>query len=123
MAAADAADRKVQRTRDGIMEAFCGLAVERGIDSTSTRAVAEEAGVSELTLFRHVGDKATLIRAAVRHAAPTEQLRGYDPAIDASTPERAVASLSSCLRFLRDEAVDRQDLFHLALSEARRHPE
>ena len=105
------------------MEAFFRLAVERGIDSTSTRAVAEEAGVSELTLFRHFGDKASLVRAAIRHAAPTEQLRAYDPAIDASTPESAAADLGRCLRYLRDEAVRRQDLFHLALSEARRHPE
>jgi AcrR family transcriptional regulator len=85
--------------------------------------VAVEAGVSELTLFRHFGDKATLVREAIRHAAPTEALRAYDPAIDASTPESATAGLSRCLRHLRDEAVRRQDLFHLALSEARRHPE
>src|SRR5437016_10197493 len=110
MTADQVAPRRVRRTRERILEAFLRLAVERGIDSTPTRVVAEEAGVSELTLFRHFGDKATLVRAAVRHAAPTEQLRGYDPEIDASTPERTVASLSSCLRFLRDEAVDRQDL-------------
>src|SRR5207253_6008381 len=123
MAAPDMANSKVQRTRERIMEAFFRLAVERGIDSTSTRAVAEEAGVSELTLFRHFGDKATLVREAIRHAAPTERLRAYDPAIDASTPESAAAGLGRCMRHLRDEAVRRQDLFHLALSEARRHPE
>jgi AcrR family transcriptional regulator len=111
------------QTRARILDAFLRLAVERGIDSTPTRLVAEEAGVSELTIFRHFGDKATLVRSAIRHAAPTEQLRAYDPAIDASTPERAVASLSRCMRYLRDEAVRRQDLIHLALSEARRHPE
>jgi len=114
---------RVERTRERILEAFLRLAVDRGIDSTPTRVVAEEAGVSELTLFRHFGDKATLVREAIRHAAPTGQLRAYDPAIDASTPERAAAGLSRCMRFLRDEAVRRQDLFHLALSEARRHPE
>jgi AcrR family transcriptional regulator len=119
----ESVNERVQRTRARILEAFLRLAVERGIDSTPTRLVAEEAGVSELTLFRHFGDKATLVRSAIRHAAPTEQLRAYDPEIDASTPERAAASLSRCLRFLRDEAVRRQDLFHLAMSEARRHPE
>jgi AcrR family transcriptional regulator len=123
VAADRAAGERVGRTRARILEAFLRLAVERGIDSTPTRLVAEEAGVSELTLFRHFGDKATLVRSAIRHAAPTEQLRAYDPAIDASTPELAVASLSRCLRYLRDEAVRRQDLLHFALSEARRHPE
>ena len=114
---------RVQRTRAHILEAFLRLAVEKGIDSTPTRLVAEEAGVSELTVFRHFGDKATLVRAAIRHAAPTHELRAYDPEIDASTPERAIVTLSRCLRFLRDQAVSRRDLFHLALSEARRHPE
>src|SRR5438105_13024205 len=114
---------RVQRTRAHILEAFLRLAVEKGIDSTPTRLVAEEAGVSELTVFRHFGDKATLVRAAIRHAAPTDELRAYDPEIDASTPERAIATLSRCLRFLRAEAVSRRDLFHLALSAARRHPD
>lgn len=119
----ETAPRRVLQTRERILDAFLRLAVERGIDSTPTRLVAEEAGVSELTLFRHFGDKATLVREAIRHAAPTERLRAYDPAIDASTPDSAAASLGRCMRYLRDEAVRRQDLFHLALSEARRHPE
>jgi AcrR family transcriptional regulator len=123
MAADRPAGDRGERTRARILEAFLRLAAVRGIDSTPTRLVAAEAGVSELTLFRHFGDKATLVRGAIRHAAPTDELRAYDPAIDASTPESAVASLSRCLRFLRDEAVRRQDLFHFALSEARRHPE
>src|SRR5438105_7768759 len=122
MTADQVAPRRVLRTRERILDAFLRLAVERGIDSTPTRLVAAEAGVSELTLFRHFGDKSTLARSAIRHAAPTEQLRAYDPEIDASTPQRAVATLSRCLRFLRDEAVQRQDLFYLAMSEARRHP-
>ena len=117
------AGRRVRGTRERILGAFLRLAVERGIDSTPTRLVAEAAGVSELTLFRHFGDKASLVREAIRHSAPTERLRAYDPAIDASTPESATAGLGRCLRHLRDEAVRRQDLLHLALSEARRHPE
>ena len=112
-----------EATRARILEAFLRLATERGIDATTTRAIAEEAGVNELTLFRHFGDKATLAREAVRAAAPTELLRAQRPAIDVSTPEATVAGLAACLRFLRDQMLDRQDLLQFALAEARRHPE
>ena len=61
-------DPAPRTTRARILEAFLHLAAQRGIDATPTRLVAKEAGVSELTLFRHCGDKATLVRAAVRHA-------------------------------------------------------
>jgi AcrR family transcriptional regulator len=119
------AERRAGReaTRARILAAFLRLAAERGIDATTTRAIAEEAGVNELTLFRHFGDKATLAREAVRAAAPTELLRAHHPAVDVSTPEATVAGLAACLRFLRDQMLDRQDLLQLALAEARRHPE
>jgi AcrR family transcriptional regulator len=112
-----------EATRARIVAAFLRLATERGIDATTTRAIAEEAGVNELTLFRHFGDKATLAREAVRAAAPTELLRAHRPVIDVSTPEATVAGLAACLRFLRDQMLDRQDLLQFALAEARRHPE
>ncbi len=110
-------------TRERIVAAFLRLAAERGIDSTATRAVALEAGVSELTLFRHFGDKATLMREAIREAGPTERLRSYDVAVDASTPASAAAGLTACLSYLRDELLSRQDLLQFAMAEARRHPE
>ena len=111
------------QTRARIAAAFLQLAAERGIDSTTTRAIAEAAEVSELTLFRHFGDKATLVREAIREAAPTEQLRSHAVAIDASSPEHALEGLTACLRFLRDEMLQRADLVQFAIAESRRHPE
>jgi AcrR family transcriptional regulator len=99
------------------------LAAERGIDSTTTRAIAEEAGVSELTIFRHFGDKATLVREAIHETAPIDRLRQYEPAIDASSPGSVVQGLAACLRFLRDEMLQHEHLLRFAMSEARRHPE
>lgn len=52
----------------------------------TTRDIASAAGVSEVTVFRHVGDKASLAREAVRRFHPAAVLDAYDPAIDASTP-------------------------------------
>jgi len=110
-------------TRERIMQAFIHLAAQRGLDSTPTRLVASEAGVNELTLFRLFGDKATLLREALKYAAPTEDLRQYAPAIDDSTPESAAAGLARCLRYLRDQLRAHRDLLRFALSEMRQHPE
>src|SRR5690348_10753615 len=66
-----------KETRARIMAAFLKLAIDRGIDSTTTRAIAQEAGVSELTLFRHFGDKASLMKEALRETVPSPRLM-YD---------------------------------------------
>ena len=105
------------------MHAFIRLAAERGLDSTPTRLVASEAGVSELTLFRLFGDKASLLREALRYAAPTEDLNGYETAIDASSPHTARLGLTRCLSYLRDQLRQHQTLLRFAVSELRHHPE
>ena len=112
-----------KETRRRIAAAFLKLAIERGIDSTTTRAIAREAGVSELTLFRHFGDKATLMKEALRETVPNPELMYDLPAFDASTPEGAAAGLTSCLRYLRDQLLKRQDLLGFAIVESRRRPE
>jgi AcrR family transcriptional regulator len=111
-------------TRDRILKAFLELATRRGIDSTSTRAVADAAGVSELTLFRQFGDKATLTREAIRRGgAPTHELAAIDLEIDASTKAAAAESLARCLKLLRDRALENRGLMQFTLTEAYRHPE
>ena len=110
-------------TRASILEAFVKIATERGIDATSMKSVADAAGVSELTVFRHFGDKPTMIRQAIRHAAPIERLEAFDLEFDVSTRERAAAGLTTCLCFLRDATVRSGGLLQFSLAEARRHPE
>ncbi len=110
-------------TRAKIVLAFLRLAVEKGIDSTTTRAVANEAGVTELTLFRHFGSKAALVRDSIREAALSGRLQTTHVDIDASSPRRASDGLISCLRFLRDEMIAHRDLVQFAMAESRRHPE
>jgi hypothetical protein len=50
-------------------------------------------------------------------------LSAYEPAIDASTPDQAAAVPARCLRFLRDQLVQHQELLHFAIAEGRHHPE
>ena len=51
------------QTRSRIMEAASQLFTEKGFAGTTTRAIAELAGVNEVTLFRHFGTKEKLAKA------------------------------------------------------------
>ena len=52
--------------RNRILEAAARVYAETGFRGTTTRRVANEAGVNEITLFRHFGTKEALIKAALR---------------------------------------------------------
>jgi len=54
------------RTR--LLQAALELVAEQGYRGATTRAIAERAGVAEITLFRHFRTKADLVAEAVRWA-------------------------------------------------------
>ena len=51
------------QTRARIMQAASKLFTEKGFAGTTTRAIAESAGINEVTLFRHFGTKEKLAKA------------------------------------------------------------
>ncbi len=53
-------------TRDQLLAAAARLYGEHGYRGTTTRRIAEEAGVNEVTLFRLFGNKTTLLEEAIR---------------------------------------------------------
>ena len=53
---------KKQETRDKIMKVALKLFSEQGYYATPTKLIASEAGVNELTLFRHFGSKEKLFQ-------------------------------------------------------------
>lgn len=53
-------------TREHLIEAAARVYADLGFRGATTRRIAEEAGVNEVTLFRLFGSKAALIEAAVR---------------------------------------------------------
>jgi AcrR family transcriptional regulator len=58
-------------TRDRLLDATIQLVREVGYAQTTTRAIAQAAGVAEGTLYRHYPDKAGLFAAAIgRQSAP-----------------------------------------------------
>lgn len=54
-----------------VLAAATDLFAERGFTATPTRAIAERAGVNEVTIFRHFGNKAGVLRALCEGIART----------------------------------------------------
>jgi AcrR family transcriptional regulator len=110
-------------TEERILRTFLRLVAERGIDATTTRVLAEAAGVNEVTLFRLFGDKANLAAEAFRRFAPVDALAGYALAIDASTPERALEGICEVLNFLRQGMLEHPEFVQLGMGEYWRLPQ
>jgi AcrR family transcriptional regulator len=79
----------VEETRARILAAARELFERNGTRGTTTREVAERAGVNEATLFRHFGSKRALLDAMRERACGVEEfravlagLRGADLAVD-----------------------------------------
>ncbi|MEJ1973134.1 MAG: TetR/AcrR family transcriptional regulator [Lacunisphaera sp.] len=53
-------------TRDRLLEAAARVFAREGLTGATTRAIAEEAGVNEVTLFRHFQTKERLLAAVVQ---------------------------------------------------------
>ena len=61
--------------RNRLLEAGLELLAEQGYRGATTREIAQRAGVTEQTLFRHFGTKDALLREAVQHfTAPLKAL-------------------------------------------------
>jgi AcrR family transcriptional regulator len=71
--------------RERILEAAATLYRTSGFRGTTTRRIAEEAGVNEISVFRHFGSKEALIREVIRQGwnrfqLPALPLHPVDPA-------------------------------------------
>lgn len=54
-----------KKTKEKIIRATVELVNEKGYKGATTRAIADRAGVNEVTLFRHFGNKKGIVEAAV----------------------------------------------------------
>src|SRR5215213_7355401 len=53
--------------RDEILAAAAGVFAQHGFRGSTTRRIAEAAGVNEITIFRQFGSKEALIREMMQH--------------------------------------------------------
>ena len=108
------------QTHDRIIQAALAEFIKAGYKGCSTRAIAERAGVNEVTLFRHFGNKLELLRAAVEYSvgqmcAPTD-IESY---LNLSLREGLTKLISDYLLQLTGQS----DILMLGFAESFSHPE
>ncbi|MFF4498298.1 TetR/AcrR family transcriptional regulator [Streptomyces sp. NPDC001546] len=92
----------VNRTRQRIIEAAVHLHGTAGPAATSITAIAERAGVTRLTVYRHFPDEATLFQACSGHWLSQQQLPRPEAWGAIGDPvERLTAGLADLYRFYR----------------------
>ncbi|GDX87742.1 hypothetical protein LBMAG44_16550 [Gemmatimonadota bacterium] len=108
----------VAPTREHILTAAARLYAEHGFRGTTTRAIAEKAGVNEVTVFRIFGSKETLIVEAMRaHGVPVNV--GTLPA----TPVDPEQELAAWAIQTRKVLVSIRAMIRQAMSDAEQNPE
>ena len=65
----------IEPTRERLIQAAAELFVTLGYARTTTLKIAAEAGVSEVTLFRHFGSKKNLFATVLEEYADTQDMR------------------------------------------------
>ena len=104
----------VEETRARILAAARDLFERKGTRGTTTREVAERAGVNEATLFRHFGSKRALLGAMREAACSAEVLRS----VLASLPGSEIRSdLLSIARHAVDHMLGKRAMMCISLAE------
>ena len=116
MAEAHGAATPDARTR--VLEAAARVYAEHGFHGATTRLVAEEAGVNEVTIFRLFGTKDALLEAAV-HAHAERERPGALPAEPVDPARELTAWCARELARLRRS----RDLLRQCFAESGEHPE
>ena len=107
------------QTRARIMQAASQLFTEKGFAGTTTRAIAELAGVNEVTLFRHFGTKEKLAKAIM------DQFGGQAIAGDLELRFSGdyVQDLTLMGQMMMKVMTERVDAIRMAICEAGNFPE
>jgi AcrR family transcriptional regulator len=104
--------------RDQLIEAAARLYAEAGYRGATTRRIAVEAGVNEITLFRHFGSKDVLIREAISRAESSLTSDVHLPA----SPREPFRELRDWARAHLTELRDRRSLIRTSMGEIEEHP-
>ncbi len=111
----------VEETRLRILAAARKLYAERGSRGTTTREVADLAGVNEATLFRHFGTKQQLLAAMYDHFS---EASAYVSILERMLE---ISGMEAQLRFLGAEAIEslrrKEDLIKVSMAEEIAFPE
>jgi len=104
----------VEETRSKILAAARELFERNGTRGTTTREVAERAGVNEATLFRHFGSKRALLDAMREQACGVARFRDVLSALSGTDLE---ADLRSLAYFIVEVMSENRAMMCISLAE------
>lgn len=103
--------------RNQLLDAAARLYAEAGYRGATTRRIAEQAGVNEVTLFRQFGSKDALIREAITRAGLTTVTEPLPP-----TPRDPFRELRDWAKAHIAELRERRSLIRTCMGEIEEHP-
>lgn len=108
------------KTKDQLLKATLKLISEKGYLGATTREIAQEAGVTELTLFRHFGSKERLFEELLKSYTFLPHLKELLPELEGLTCEQALTLIGT--RFLLT-LKERKEMIKIMYSEMTIYPE
>jgi AcrR family transcriptional regulator len=103
--------------RDQLLDAAARLYAEAGYRGATTRRIAVQAGVNEITLFRHFGSKDALIREAISRAGPSVVTNTLP-----DSPREPFREVRDWARAHIAELRERRSLIRTCMGEIEEHP-
>ena len=111
---------RIEDTRDRITRAALAIFSSKGYDGATTREIATEAGVNEVTLFRHFGSKENLLGALLERYSVL-------PVIAETLKSQLTGDYRCDLRLIAHHILDvwdeRREFIMIMLLESQQHPE
>lgn len=107
-------------TRQRLIDAAIHVCSERGLHAATTREIADVAGVNEVTLFRHFGNKEKLIAALFEQVLATLSESLDDTETDEQDLER---NLSRYAQRHNELLTTNEAFIRTIIGESKRHPD
>ena len=107
-------------TRERILDTAIGLFSTKGFSGATTREIALQAGVAEVTLFRHFASKEQLFEAVITHYSVLPGLKSFLPRALEMSYEEALVGMAD---LLLDTLVQIKDWIRIMHSEILRSPD
>ncbi len=111
---------KIKTTRDRILEAGLKIFSREGYLGGTTREIAKEAGIAEVTLFRHFPSKERLFEEMITRYSFLPTLKGLIPELKDMPYRQALSEIAR--QFLK-RLDERKDLIRIMHSEMHRYPD
>lgn len=110
----------MKNTKERILEATFKLISQKGYLGTTTREIAHNAGVTELTLFRHFGSKERLFEEVLNRYSFLPKLKELLPSLRESPYKKSLQILGE--RFI-ETLKNKKSLIKIMFSEINLYPD